>query len=81
LGGKNDDEKVELLIKAVDELMTDINLPKSIKEFGVDEAEFKANLDILVERAFDDQCTGANPRYPLMSEIKKIFLDAYEGIV
>jgi len=81
LGGKNDDEKVELLIKAVDELMTDINLPKSIKEFGVDEAEFKANIDILVERAFDDQCTGANPRYPLMSEIKKIFLDAYEGIV
>ena len=81
LGGKNDDEKVELLIKAVDELMTEINLPKSIKEFGVDEAEFKANLDILVERAFDDQCTGANPRYPLMSEIKKIFLDAYEGIV
>ncbi|MGN0018833.1 MAG: bifunctional acetaldehyde-CoA/alcohol dehydrogenase [Candidatus Gastranaerophilaceae bacterium] len=81
LGGKNDDEKVDLLIKAVDELMTEINLPKSIKEFGVDETEFKANLDILVERAFDDQCTGANPRYPLMSEIKKIFLDAYEGIV
>ena len=81
LGGKNDDEKVELLIKAVDELMTDINLPKSIKEFGVKEDEFMANLDVLVERAFDDQCTGANPRYPLMSEIKKIFLDAYEGIV
>ena len=81
LGGKNDDEKVELLIKAVDDLMTEINLPKSIKEFGVKEDEFMANLDILVERAFDDQCTGANPRYPLMSEIKKIFLDAYEGIV
>ena len=81
LGGKNDDEKVELLIKAVDELMTEINLPKSIREFGVKEEEFKANLDILVERAFDDQCTGANPRYPLMSEIKQIFLNAYEGIV
>ena len=81
LDGKNDDEKVELLIKAVDELMTEINLPKSIKEFGVKEEEFMANLDTLVERAFDDQCTGANPRYPLMSEIKKIFLDAYEGIV
>ena len=81
LGGKNDDEKVELLIKAVDDLMTEINLPKSIKEFGVKEDEFMANLDVLVERAFDDQCTGANPRYPLMSEIKKIFLDAYEGIV
>ena len=81
LGGKNDDEKVELLIKAVDDLMTEINLPKSIKEFGVKEEEFMANLDVLVERAFDDQCTGANPRYPLMSEIKKLFLDAYEGIV
>jgi len=81
LGGKNDDEKVELLIKAVDDLMTEINLPKSIRDFGVDEGEFKANLDVLVERAFDDQCTGANPRYPLMSEIKQIFLNAYEGIV
>ena len=81
LGGKNDDEKVELLLKAVDELMTAVNLPKSIKEFGVKEDEFMANLDILVERAFDDQCTGANPRYPLMSEIKEIFLNAYNGIV
>ncbi len=81
LGGKTDDEKVELLIKAVDELMTEINLPKSIREFGVKEDEFMQNLDILVERAFDDQCTGANPRYPLMKDIKKIFLDAYEGIV
>ena len=81
LGGKTDDEKVARLIKAVDELMTEINLPKSIREFGVKEDEFMENLDILVERAFDDQCTGANPRYPLMSEIKKIFLDAYEGIV
>ena len=81
LGGKTDDEKVERLIKAVDELMTEINLPKSIREFGVKEDEFMENLDVLVERAFDDQCTGANPRYPLMSEIKKIFLDAYEGIV
>jgi len=81
LGGKNDDEKVKLLIKAIDELMTEINLPKSIKEFGVKEDEFMANLDTLVERAFDDQCTGANPRYPLMSEIKKLFLDAYKGTV
>ena len=81
LGGKTDDEKVEILINAVDELMTDINLPKSIKEFGVKEEEFMANLDVLVERAFDDQCTGANPRYPLMSEIKEIFINAYNGIV
>ena len=81
LGGKNDDEKVEILINAVDELMTALNLPKSIKDFGVKEDEFMANLDLLVERAFDDQCTGANPRYPLMSEIKEIFLNAYNGIV
>ena len=81
LGGKNDDEKVEILIKAVDELMTALNLPKSIRDFGVKEDEFMANLDVLVERAFDDQCTGANPRYPLMSEIKEIFLNAYNGIV
>lgn len=81
LDGKNDDEKVEILIKAVDELMTALNLPKSIKEFGVQEKEFLANLDLLVERAFDDQCTGANPRYPLMNEMKEIFLNAYHGII
>ena len=81
LGGKNDDEKVELLITAVDNLMTEIQLPKSIKEFGVKKDDFMANLDTLVERAFDDQCTGANPRYPLMSEIRQLFLDAYEGVV
>ena len=81
LGGKNDDEKTARLIKAVDDLMTVTNLPKSIKEFGVKEDEFMKNLDVLVERAFDDQCTGANPVYPLMSEIKQIFLNAYNGIV
>ncbi len=81
LGGKNDDEKVKLLIKAVDDLMTQINLPKAIKDLGIKEEEFMANLDVLVERAYDDQCTGANPRYPLMSEIRQIFLDAYNGII
>jgi len=81
LGGKNDDEKVELLIKAVDELMTDVNLPKSIKEFGVDETEFFNNLDELVELAYDDQCTGANPVYPLMDQIKQIYIDSYNGVV
>ena len=81
LGGKNDDEKVELLIKAVDELMTKVNLPKSIKEFGIDEKEFFANLDELVELAYDDQCTGANPVYPLMEQIKQLYTDAYNGIV
>ena len=61
--------------------MTEINLPKSIKDFGVKEDEFMKNLDVLVERAYDDQCTGANPRYPLMKEIKQIFINAYNGVV
>ncbi|MCD7740183.1 MAG: bifunctional acetaldehyde-CoA/alcohol dehydrogenase [Candidatus Gastranaerophilales bacterium] len=81
LGGKNDDEKVELLLKAVNELMDKINLPKSIKDFGVDEKTFMDNLDELVELAYDDQCTGANPVYPLMEDIKKIYIDAYKGVV
>ena len=81
LGGKNDDEKVELLIKAVDKLMDAIELPKSIKQFGVDKKKFMDNLDELVELAFDDQCTGANPVYPLMEDLKKLYLDAYEGKV
>lgn len=81
LGGKNEDDKVKILIKAVEDLMTTINLPKSIKEFGVDKKTFMANLDELVERAFDDQCTGANPSYPLMKEIKQLYLDAFEGKV
>lgn len=81
LGGKNDDEKVELLLAAVDKLMKAINLPNSIKDFGVDEKTFMANLDELVELAYDDQCTGANPVYPLMSEIKQIYIDAFNGVV
>jgi acetaldehyde dehydrogenase/alcohol dehydrogenase len=80
LGGKTDDEKVELLIKAVDELMKKVNLPNSIKDFGVDEKTFMDNLDQLVELAFDDQCTGANPVYPLMEDIKQIYIDAYNGV-
>ena len=81
LGGKNDDEKVELLIEAIDKLMKAVNLPNSIKDFGVKEADFNAKLDEMVELAFDDQCTGANPAYPLMEDIKAIYKDAYEGIV
>jgi len=81
LGGKDDDEKVELLIKAVDDLMTKIELPKSIKEYGVDEKTFMDNLDELVELAYDDQCTGANPVYPYMEDIKKLYIDAYYGNV
>ena len=81
LGGKNDDEKVELLIKAVDELMDKIELPKSIRQFGIDKKKFMDNLDELVELAFDDQCTGANPVYPFFEDIKKIYIDAYNGTV
>ncbi len=81
LGGKNDDEKVELLISEIDRLMKAVNLPNSIKDFGVSEADFNAKLDEMVELAFDDQCTGANPAYPLMKDIKAIYKDAYEGIV
>jgi acetaldehyde dehydrogenase/alcohol dehydrogenase len=75
----SDDEKVELLIKAIADLKEKIGLPKSIREWGIDEKTFNENLDKLVRLAFDDQCTGANPVYPLMSDIKQIYLDAYEG--
>ncbi len=81
LGGKNDDEKVQLLLDAVDKLMKAINLPNSIKDFGVDEKTFMDNLDELVELAYDDQCTGANPVYPLLADIKQIYIDAFNGVV
>ena len=70
-----------MLLKAIDELMDMIELPKLIKDFGVDEQTFMDNLDELVEPAFDDQCTGANPTYPLMSDIKKVYINAYYGNV
>ena len=81
LGGKNDDEKVELLLGAITKLKQDLNLPASIRDFGVDEKTFMDKLDELVELAYDDQCTGANPVYPLMDEIKQIYIDAYHGVV
>ena len=77
LGGKNDDEKVANLIKEIEKLKKSINIPASIKDWGVDEKVFLDNLDNLSELAFDDQCTGANPAYPLISEIKQMYLDAY----
>ncbi|RXK85787.1 bifunctional acetaldehyde-CoA/alcohol dehydrogenase [Filimonas effusa] len=79
LGGKDEAEKVERLIAAIEELKAKVGIPKSIKEFGVPEASFYATLDSMSEQAFDDQCTGANPRYPLISELKKIYITAYEG--
>lgn len=81
LGGNNDDEKLQLLLDAITKLKQDLELPMSIKDFGVDEATFMNNLDELVELAFDDQCTGANPVYPLMEEIRQIYIDAYYGVV
>ena len=79
LGGKNDKEKLENLIKAINDLKETVGIKKTIKDYGVDEKAFLDNLDEMVEQAFDDQCTGANPRYPLMSEIKQMYLNAYYG--
>ncbi len=77
--GKNDSEKLENLIKAIDELKEKVGIKKTIKDYGIDEQNFLDRLDEMVEQAFDDQCTGANPRYPLMSEIKQMYLNAYYG--
>lgn len=77
--GKNDNEKLENLIKAIDALKERVGIKKTIKDYGIDEKDFLDRLDDMVEQAFDDQCTGANPRYPLMSEIKQMYLNAYYG--
>lgn len=77
--GKNDNEKLDNLIKAIDELKEKCGIKKTIKDYGIDEQDFLDRLDDMVEQAFDDQCTGANPRYPLMSEIKQMYLNAYYG--
>jgi acetaldehyde dehydrogenase/alcohol dehydrogenase len=77
--GKNDNEKFENLIKAIEELKARVGIKKTIRDYGVEEETFLATLDKMVEDAFDDQCTGANPRYPLMSEIKEMYLKAYYG--
>lgn len=79
LGGKTEDEKVKNLIKAIDGLKAAVGIPTSIKEAGVPEKPFYRSLDEMSENAFDDQCTGANPRYPLISEIKDMYITAYEG--
>lgn len=79
LGGGTDEEKVENLIKAVNDLKDKIGIKKTIKDYDIDEKYFLDTLDDMVEQAFDDQCTGANPRYPLMSEIKEMYLKAYYG--
>jgi acetaldehyde dehydrogenase/alcohol dehydrogenase len=79
LGGKTEDEKVDRLIKAIQDLMKELNVPMSFKELNIDKDQFYKVIDTLSEKAFDDQCTGANPRYPLISEIKQMYIDAFEG--
>ncbi len=79
LGGKTNEEKFQNLLNAIEKLKETVGIKKTIKDYGVDEADFLARLDEMVEQAFDDQCTGANPRYPLMSELKEMYLNAYYG--
>ena len=79
LGGNSDQEKLENLITAINELKARVGIKATIRDYGVDEADFLNRLDDMVEQAFDDQCTGANPRYPLMSEIRQMYLNAYYG--
>lgn len=79
LGGKTDSEKLENLIRAINELKTRVGIKATIRDYNIDETDFLDRLDAMTEQAFDDQCTGANPRYPLMREIKQMYLNAYYG--
>jgi len=79
IDGETDEIKFNKLLEKIDELKEKVGIKKSIKEYGISEEEFLANLDRMVEQAFDDQCTSANPRYPLISEIKQMYLNAYYG--
>ena len=81
LSGKTDDDKINSLIDAINNLKQQVEIPMSIKDFGISKKDFEDKLDWLVENAFDDQCTGANPVYPLMEDIRKIYLDAFNGKV
>ena len=78
--GKDDDAKVDGLIKALSEMKKTLNIPASIKEYGIDKKEFDKVMEYLPQWAFDDQCTGSNPRYPLIEEIKKLYYLAYDGV-
>ncbi|WPC39275.1 bifunctional acetaldehyde-CoA/alcohol dehydrogenase [Clostridium sp. JS66] len=77
LGGDTEDEKIKLLIEAIDELKSKVNIPKTIEQAGVTRKRFYDTLDEMSEEAFDDQCTGANPRYPLISEIKQMYVNVF----
>lgn len=80
LGGKDEDEKLKLLIDAINKLKKELDIPMSIREYGIPEKEFMSKVDEIVDLAFDDQCTGANPAYPLMKDMKQIYIDAYNGV-
>jgi len=80
LGGSTDEEKLHNLLAALDELKEKVGIEKTIQDYGIAEEDFLNTLDEMVEQAFDDQCTGANPRYPLMSELRQMYLNAYYGI-
>lgn len=77
--GKNDADSLEKLIRGINDLKKAVGIKDTIKDYGIDEKDFLDRLDDMVEQAFDDQCTGANPRYPLMKEIKQMYLNAYYG--
>ena len=79
MAGNTTEESVDNLIKAIRQLMRDLNMPMSIRECGVDEDVFMSGLRKLAENAHDDQCTGANPRYPLVEEIMELYKQAYYG--
>lgn len=73
------EERVEALIKGIESLKKELGIPSSIQEWGVKEEDFLAVVDTLAVKAFDDQCTGSNPRYPLISQIKALYLDSFYG--
>ena len=77
--GENDQEKLEGLIKMINDLKAYVGIKSTIRDYVADEKDFLDRLDAMVEQAFDDQCTGANPRYPLMEEIRQMYLNAYYG--
>jgi acetaldehyde dehydrogenase/alcohol dehydrogenase len=77
--GNNDQEKLDGLIRKIDELKAHLEIKSTIREYGIDENEFLSTLDEMSEKAFDDQCTSSNPRYPIIDDLKKIYLKAYYG--
>ena len=79
ISGKNDEETLAKFIDKIEEVKAKVGIKKCIKDYGIEEKDFLATLDEMTEQAFDDQCTGANPRYPLMSEIREMYLNVYYG--